>query len=98
MQIDFHPEAIAELQDSLDWYMERSVAAARGLVRAVDAAIDKVSKDPQRFPKVDRRHQACNLEGYPFQIVYRHEGEKIQVIAIVHAKRRPGYWRARVAK
>ncbi len=95
MQIDFHPEATSELEDSLDWYLQRSVAASRGLARAVDSALDKRSKDPQRFPRVDRRHQACNLQGYPFQIVYRHEGEKIYIIAVAHAKRRPGYWRRR---
>jgi plasmid stabilization system protein ParE len=95
VRIDFHPDAASELEDSVDWYAERSVAASKSFALAVDAALDKIAGDPERFPKIDRRHRACNLEGYPFQIVYRSEGERIRIIAVAHAKRRPGYWRRR---
>jgi plasmid stabilization system protein ParE len=95
MRIDFHPAATAELEDSANWYAERSEDAARGFAMAVDAAIKKISDDPGRFAKIDRRHGACNLERYPFQIVFRDEGTRIRVVAVAHAKRRPGYWRNR---
>lgn len=95
-EIDFHPEATQELEQSAAWYQERSDAAAKGFALAVDAAINKISQNPERFPRVDRRHRACNLRKYPFQVIYRQEGEKIYIIAVAHAKRRPGYWRARL--
>ena len=95
MRIDFHPAATAELEESANWYAERSAAAARGFAFAVDAALKKISANPQRFPRVSARHRACSLEGYPFQIVFRDEGNRLYVIAVVHAKRRPGYWRSR---
>jgi hypothetical protein len=42
MRIDFHPAATAELEESADWYAERSEAAARGFAIAVDAALQKM--------------------------------------------------------
>jgi len=95
IKIEFHPEATQELEQSAAWYQEKSNAAAKGFALAVDAAVNKISREPERFPRVDQRHQACNLTTYPFQIIYRQEGEAIYVIAVAHAKRRPGYWRSR---
>jgi plasmid stabilization system protein ParE len=94
-RIDFHPEATRELEESAVWYQERSEAAAKGFALAVDVAINEISHHPKRFPRVDRRHRACNLRKYPFQIIFRQTGEDIFLIAIAHAKRRPGYWRDR---
>ena len=92
MRIDFHPSATAELGASADWYASRSPAAARGFVIGVDAAIKKIDRDPSRFQHIDGRHQVCGVDRYPFQIVFRNDGSRIFVVAIAHAKRRPGYW------
>ena len=43
MQVDFHPEAVAELEESADWYRQRSPNAARDLLVAVDMAIAKIA-------------------------------------------------------
>jgi plasmid stabilization system protein ParE len=95
MQIDFHPEATQELEDSADWYAARSGDAARGFALAVDEALDNIASYPYRFFRIDDRHRACSLKRYPFQVVYRNDDSRIYVIAIAHAKRRPGYWRER---
>ena len=65
VRIDFHPAATEELEESANWYAERSEMALRGFAIAIDAALDKIADDPLRFPKVDRRHRACSLERYP---------------------------------
>jgi hypothetical protein len=35
------------------------------------------------------------MRRYPYQVVYRIEGDKIVVIATAHAKRKPRYWKDR---
>ena len=95
VRIDYHPDAVHELEASANWYSARNPTAARNFTLAVDAAIQKISDDPERFLKIDERHQACSVERYPFQIVFRHMADRIVIIAVAHAKRKPGYWRAR---
>ena len=95
MRTDFHPGAAEDLETSTDWYAERSPSAARSFLVAVDLAITSIANDPARFLRVDERHQACSVVKFPFQIVYRHEKDRVVIIAIAHAKRRPGYWRDR---
>lgn len=95
VEIEFHPEAIKELDDSAEWYMQRSQLAAKGFALAVDVALKKISDNPDRFPTLGRRFRACNLEHYPFQIVFQLGGDRLVIVAVAHAKRRPGYWRGR---
>ncbi len=93
--IEIHPEASEELEQAVRWYQVRSIRAARRFVLAVDDAIHKIRETPNRFFQIDRRHRACNLSKFPFQIVFRDDDQKIVVIAVAHAKRRPSYWRHR---
>ena|ERR1051326_4445420 len=93
--VEYHPGARADFDESLDWYQERSEGAAIGFVLAVDHAIERVSADPGRFPSAPAGCRYCSLKRYPFRVVYREEADQIYVVAIAHAKRRPGYWRYR---
>jgi len=95
VRIDFHPSATSELEASVDWYAKQSQIAAHRFVIAVDEALREIEEHPERFQKVDARHQVCSVEKFPFQIVFRYAGGRIYVIAMAHAKRRPEYWRTR---
>jgi hypothetical protein len=32
---------------------------------------------------------------FPFSLVYRMRGDDVEVLAVAHGRRRPGYWRSR---
>jgi plasmid stabilization system protein ParE len=93
--IEYLRGARVDFDESFDWYAERSVDAAIGFAAAVEEAIDKVIADPRRFPSTHGRCQYCSLRRYPFRLVFRDEPDRLVVVAVAHAKRRPGYWHAR---
>lgn len=95
VRISFHPKATSELEASADWYAERSRRAARNFCVAVDVAITNIGADPKRFVRIDARHRGCNVQKFPFQIVFRHDRDRVHIVAVAHAKRRPGYWHDR---
>ena len=70
-------------------------AAQVRFANAVDAALTAVATDPQRFVAVDQLHRVCPVRRFPFRIVYRIVENRVLVVAVAHAKRRPGYWRDR---
>ena len=37
----------------------------------------------------------CPVKRFPFRIVFRVVENRILVVAVAHAKRRPGYWKDR---
>jgi plasmid stabilization system protein ParE len=93
--IEFLPGARIDFEESFDWYAARSVGAAIGFASAVEDALNLIGDDPDRFATVGRGCRYCALKRYPFRVVYRDEPERLLIVAIAHAKRRPGYWHGR---
>jgi plasmid stabilization system protein ParE len=91
----FYREATAKLEEALDWYSARSATAEARFAAAVDDALESIAKSPGRFVKLSRRHRACRVIGFPYQIIYRFEGNVMVVVAVAHTSRRPGYWKRR---
>jgi plasmid stabilization system protein ParE len=95
LPVDYLPGARRDFDESFDWYAERSPEAAVRFAGAVDAALGAVAAQPERFAAVDEVHRECPVKRFPFRIVYRTAEGSILVVAVAHAKRRPGYWRDR---
>lgn len=93
--IEYLGGARADFDESFDWYAKRSVGAAIGFASAADEAIDRIVADPGRFPFTFGGCRYCSVNRYPFRIVFRDEPNRLVVVAIAHAKRRPGYWHGR---
>ena len=95
MDLRFHPAALAELRKSADFYKIRSPQAAQRFAMAIDEAIRAVDADPNLCARVGSRERACRVKKFPFQIIFRVSGDVLYVVAVAHAKRRPGYWNRR---
>ena len=57
--------------------------------------MDAVAANPEIWPRFSRRARRYVFPRYPFSLVYILRGAEIQIIAVAHGRRRPGYWRAR---
>lgn len=95
LPVDYLPGARRDFDESFDWYLQRSAEAAVRFANSVDAALTVVAADPERFAVVDELHRECPVKRFPFRIVYRVVENRVLVVAIAHAKRRPGYWHDR---
>ena len=93
--VDVHPEAIAEARAAFRWYYDRSETAAEAFLAELDRAIELISEAPMRWPAYLHHTRRFLLRRFPFVVVYREVGETIQVIAVAHGRRKPGYWKDR---
>jgi plasmid stabilization system protein ParE len=94
--VEFDSAARDEFDEAFNWYAVRSPDAARGFAFEVEAALNKIERDPKRFASTYAGCQYCSVTKYPYSAVYYHNGDRITVVAIAHAKRKPGYWRLRI--
>jgi plasmid stabilization system protein ParE len=93
--VGFHPEAIAEAAATVGWYRERSDAAAAAFLAELDRAVENIAEAPERWPQYLHGTRRFLLHRFPFAVVYRWVGGGVQVVAVAHARRRPGYWKGR---
>jgi plasmid stabilization system protein ParE len=93
--VRLHPDAIAEAKAAYAWYAERNPSAANAFISELDHAISQIQTDPERWTMHLHGTRKFLLRRFPYEVVYRIAESAIQVIAVPHGRRRPGYWRAR---
>lgn len=89
--------ASAELTEAVRWYESRRPGWGDRLLTAVTGAMALIESHPEIGP-LRRGHPAARqlkVRGFPYLVAYRIRPEDIYVVAVAHAKRRPGYWRHR---
>jgi len=95
LPIGLHPDAVAESTAAVRWYRERSDAAAVAFLAEIDRAVALIAEAPDRWPKHAHGTRRFLLRRFPFAVVYRAGTKEIEVVALAHGRRRPGYWKGR---
>ncbi len=96
MNLEYDAEAYVEALDAADWY-ERKV---RGLGTRFAAEWKRVESDVLSRPELYRclygPVRACRFRVFPYRLLYRIKDESlVQVLAVIHHARKPGYWKHR---
>src|SRR5437879_11376210 len=94
--VRFHPAAAQEADSAFDWYADRDLSASHAFRDEVQHAVDAVAHNPLTWPRHGRHARRYVFPRFPFSLVYRLRGDEIEIIAVAHGRRRPGYWRFRL--
>jgi plasmid stabilization system protein ParE len=90
-------QAQRDLDSSYGWYEKQSQGLGKEFVSCVDAELALVSRNPLQyqtiFKKVVRRALTYR---FPYSIYFIDEEKLITVFAILHQRRNPEMWQARV--
>ena len=86
-----------ELTEAVRWYEARRSGLGGELFDVVAAAISLVETNPDIGTMIsgDSLTRRVLVPRFPYQVVYRLRPTEIVVVAVVHLKRRPGYWKNR---
>ncbi len=93
--VEFHEEAAREFLAAVDWYLARNELVASRFAQQVTHAVQLIAQAPQRWPSYSHGTRRFVLRRFPFLVVYRELATVIQILAVAHAHRRPGYWKSR---
>jgi len=95
-RLEFVPAARRELDDALDWYLERSVRAGEAFLHETERALTLIASSPTVWPSYEAGTRRHILRKFPYSIIFRATKVGIEVVAVAHHKRRPQYWRGRI--
>lgn len=102
MRVVLHPEAGSEIRTAALWYDERSVGLGEDLVAEVNDTLARIATAPRSFavwPGVIGRPAPVRravVHRFPYVVAFEAHPDRIVVLAIAHAKRRPLYWLSRI--
>lgn len=88
----FLQQAIAELNDAVDYYEERQSGLGLRLKDEVDEIIRWIL-DNHDTPRVrEGGYRRVNLKVFPYYVAYIVRNETLWILAIAHSHRKPEYW------
>lgn len=90
------PEAQREIQEAYDWYEERSEGLGLEFLRAADACLSAVQRNPAAYPPVHAQVRRALLRRFPYALFYLVEAETLVLLACFNVKRSPADWQRRV--
>ena len=94
--VRFLEEAKAELLDALGYYNGRTPGAGDRLLEDVLETADRICETPLRWPIEDDGYRRWRLLVFPYTLRYEVAADgNIDIVAVAHAKREPGYFHGR---
>jgi plasmid stabilization system protein ParE len=97
MNLSFLEPAQAEIEEAIDYYNERQASLGDELSARVDEAIGKILRNPSRAPRLSVNTRRFRIERFPYGILYQVRPGEILIVAFMHLRRDPEYWRSRVS-
>ena len=95
VRIQFHPAAIIEARDARRWYAAREPEVADAFMREFDAAIKHIARFPKTWPLFEIGTRRKLLKRFPLHVIYREVPDAVEIVAVMHERRRPGDWHNR---
>ena len=96
--VEFHPEARVELIESARFYEAQRPGLGRRFASAVRDAAQRIQTYPSSCRIVEDDFRQCRVLRFPYALVYRVRAGRVEIVAVMHLHREPGYRRSRLAR
>src|SRR6266404_2728156 len=96
MELRFHVAALEELDGAIRHYDGIRAGLGQELHREVMKTIEAIRENPKIGGSVGADIRRRNVARFPYGIIFKATDSDVTIYAIMHHKRKPGYWRKRV--
>ena len=95
MTCAFHPEALTEFEEAVEFYERSQTGLGWDLSIEVRCTIENIVRHPSAWPVLEGNVRRCLTRRFPFGVIYAIEGADILILAVMHLRRHPDYWKSR---
>ncbi len=95
MKFSFHPEAESEFLEAIEYYEESELGLGYDFSIEVSATIQNIVTYPTMWPVIEEDIRRCLVHRFPYGVVYSIEQGEIFILAVMHLRRHPDYWKSR---
>lgn len=95
MRYVFHPEALSEYAEAVQYYAEQKAEVAQAFINAIENIVYRIQESPTRYAAIDEDVRRCMARKFPYGVLYTIEKDYILIVAVMHCSREPGYWQSR---
>ncbi len=91
--IHVEDSAQGDLEAAVRWYKNIRPGLQDEYRLCVRAALHRISRYPEAYPKVGKRLRRALIDRFPFAVFYLQDADLIRVFAVLHTHRSPRFWK-----
>jgi len=88
--------ALCDIEAARRYYDSRVDGLGQRFANAVADTIERIARNPLIHQRVWRGYRKCRVPRFPYGVLYRFDGEIVDILVVVDLRRRPGYWKRRI--
>jgi toxin ParE1/3/4 len=95
-RVVYHPEAAREYREAAKYYSDIEQGLGGRFFDEMEGLLRDILNMPDRYRLFDppaRRHFS---DVFPYAVIYLEREDVLWVVAFMHMKRKPGYWKERL--
>ncbi|NGP90235.1 type II toxin-antitoxin system RelE/ParE family toxin [Fodinibius halophilus] len=95
MTLHFHPEAEHELHQSVEYYENKAAGLGDEFLNEVEKTLRLIKTYPNLGFPLTNSDRRMIVQRFPYGLIYSVQNDRIDIYALMHLHRRPGYWKSR---
>ena len=96
MKVRLRSVAETDAAAAIRWYSEQKPDLASRFLEALSVTLRNIELNPKLYPAVDgEMRRVLFPKPFPYMVLYRIEGDRISVYAVLHQARDPARWKLR---
>ncbi|CAG0963232.1 hypothetical protein GPROT1_00973 [Gammaproteobacteria bacterium] len=96
MVILWDEEALSEADAAAVFYQQKQPGLGQRFLDNLEDAVSRIAHHPYIYRKIEANIRKCKLPHFPYGVIYRMQADTIQIIAVMHLRQEPGYWKHRI--
>lgn len=89
MRIRFHPSAIVDLEQSIEYYKNIDENIVINFTNSLEICLKNIQEFPEIYPFETKKAQKVALHNFPYSVIYQNCNTFIFIFAVFHHKRNP---------
>lgn len=98
MQIKFLEAAEDDLSDAVAFYIFSQENLGYEFLDEFRRALKRIIDFPDGWPMLSKQTRRCQMNRFPYGIIYRMNADSLLIISIMHLHAEPDKWKKRLSK
>ncbi len=95
MRVRLDPAAKLEIRQAALFYEDCREELGQDFLASVESAFEQIERHPTVWRILKGRFRRYLLQRFPYGVIYAVDEDVIYIAAVMHLKRKPGYWVSR---
>jgi plasmid stabilization system protein ParE len=96
--IELRWDLLAEFDavEAVHYYDSRQSGLGQRFATALADTVEDIRRNPELHRLVGQKIRKCRVRGFPYAILYRFDGSRIDILVVTHLHRQPDWWKTRL--